>query len=115
MKKFKFVLVYIILFLPCQLFAEQKDYPTLNSVIPSIGNLGDFLAKIIEYVLRLGVPIVVLFFVIAGFKYVLARGNKEKIQEAHTMLKYTVFGSVLLLGSFAIAVAIHGTLQQFLV
>jgi len=56
--------------------------------------------------------VLVFFFVYAGFKFVMARGNPEELETAKRMLLYTVIGAALILGGQVIASLIQGTVNQ---
>ena len=60
----------------------------------------------------IGVPIVTLAIIYAGFLFVAARGNAEELTKAKKTLMYTLIGAALLLGSFVIAQAIKGTVDD---
>lgn len=74
-----------------------------------IESVTDFIERILNIVVMIGMPIVVLALIWAGFLYVKAQGNSEKIKEAHTTLLWTVVGAGLLMGSWAIANALRQT------
>ena len=65
-------------------------------------------------IVLLALPVIALFIVIAGFKFVAAQGNENKISEAKDNLKYVVYGTVLILGAWVIATLIGGTVKQVL-
>lgn len=67
----------------------------------------ELLIAILQVVTIIAVPIVILCIVLAGFKYVTARGNVEKITEASRALTNALIGSVLIFGSVAIATIIQ--------
>lgn len=71
-----------------------------------------FIEAIIDIVLVVGVPILVLAIIYAGFLYVKAQGNPGELEVAHRTLLYTVIGGALLLGAFVIANAIGKTVED---
>ncbi len=75
-------------------------------------NLQDFIQSFIKGVLVIGIPILVLFIIYAGFLYVKAQGNPGELEVAHRTLLYTIIGAALLLGAFVIANAIVGTVSE---
>ena len=75
-------------------------------------NLMDFLLEILTIVVRYGVLLIVFFLVFAGFKFVTAQGNTEKISEAKKQLVWIVVGAFVLLGVYVIRAAICGTIGQ---
>lgn len=72
----------------------------------------DFIARLLNIVIMVGIPIVVLAIIWAGFLYVKAQGNPEKIKAAHQTLLWTIIGAALLIGSYTIAKAIEGTVEK---
>jgi len=75
-------------------------------------DIPSFIKAAIEIVLVVGVPLLVLAIIYAGFTYVKAQGNPGELEVAHRTLLYTIIGGALLLGAFVIANAIQGTVDQ---
>ncbi len=78
--------------------------------------VGDSLYTLIQkimddIVMPLGAVLCVLAFIYAGFKYVMAQGNKTAIEEANRMLLYAAIGTAVLLGSWVLARAICNTVH----
>jgi Type IV secretion system pilin len=78
----------------------------------NVGTLTEFIAKILDIVLTLGIPIITLAIIYAGFLFVTAQGNSEKLETAKKTLLYTIIGAAILLGSWILASAIAGTITQ---
>ena len=78
---------------------------------PNGNCLMNFLNKILDFVIKIGVVVVVLMTVYVGYLFVVAQGNSTKIEEAKKALLWTIVGALILLGSQAIAVAIRATVQ----
>ena len=76
----------------------------------------DSIPQLISYILKLaamiGLPIVVLYIMWAGFMYVTARGDRDKIRRAHDAFLYSMVGAALVLGAAVIAAAIQGTISN---
>lgn len=64
---------------------------------------------LLEGVIKIGIPIIALAIIYSGFLFVFARGNSEKLGKAKDALLYSLIGSALLLGSWAIAKLISAT------
>lgn len=75
-------------------------------------NLTAFFMGIVDVVVQYGALLIVFFIVFAGFKFVTAQGNSEKISEARKMLTWIVVGAFVLLGVYVIRAAICGTIAQ---
>jgi hypothetical protein len=56
--------------------------------------------------------VLVIYFILAGLKYVTARGDEAAIKKAHEMLKWTAVGGAILLGAEVIQKLITGTISQ---
>lgn len=85
-------------------------WETLTNPLGNITLQGFFL-KIIEILIIFAVPIIVFFIILAGFKYVTARGNMAKIGEATQALTWAIVGGVLVLGAEALLYIIQGTVN----
>ena len=106
--------------LPLVVFADQPGgsrngtLPTLTDPLKggaSTQTIDVLVPKIVDALLQVGIVVIVLAFIWAGFKYVTALGDEKQIGEAHKIFKYTVIGSAILLGSQALAYVIKGTIN----
>ena len=70
-----------------------------------------FFIKVIQILLIFAVPIIVFFIILAGFKYVTANGNTEKIESATTALTWALVGGIIILGAELILKVIEGTVN----
>jgi hypothetical protein len=80
---------------------------------------GDNLLTLMEFilnniVLKVGGMLCVLGFIYAGFMYVMAQGNPNKIKDANKALLYTAIGTAILLGALVIQKLIETTFTQLL-
>ena len=71
------------------------------------------LFAILEILLIIAVPIIIIFIVYAGFLYVTAQGNANKIQDANRALTYALIGGAIVLGARVIGAIIQATVNQF--
>lgn len=76
-------------------------------------SITDLLGAILNVVIIISTPIVIFYLIFAGFLYVTARGNAEKIQEANKAIMYGVIGGVVILASVAILNIVTNTVNQF--
>jgi hypothetical protein len=110
----KIILSLTVLFLP--IFFLQADGRTscadgkVCNPLSNINSIEDFLKTILEGAIKIGIPIIVLAIIYSGFLFVKARGNPEQITKAKDALTYTLIGSAILLGSWAIAQLITDTI-----
>ena len=78
----------------------------------SFDTLSEFLIAILNVVILIAFPIIVLFLIYAGFLFVSAQGNEEKIKLAKRIFLWTVIGALLILGASALSLAIKGTVED---
>jgi len=76
-----------------------------------VNDIPTLIQKILEIVITIGVPIVALAIIYAGFQFVAARGNPEKLKRAKETLLYVIIGAAILLGAYVIAEAIGATVE----
>ncbi len=118
-----FISLFLILFLlfPAGLFADICTTPPCptgkitidNPLKDGTNTLQAFLALIIkEVILPVGGVIAVIYIIYAGFMLVTARGNEAKLTEAKRAFLYAAIGTLILLGAWAIAEVIKGTITQ---
>lgn len=60
----------------------------------------------------IGIPLAAIFIVWSGFLFVSARGNPEQITKAKNVFWWTIVGTALIVGAYAIATAIVNFAQQ---
>ncbi len=105
-------LKYIIVFLPFVAFAQlpagRTDFPNPLGSTTSVSAL---LEKVLDILFQIGLPVLVLFIVYAGFQFVTAQGNAKKIEEAKAALFWAVIGGAILLGAKVISIALKGTIS----
>ena len=70
------------------------------------------LSLILKIVTEIGSIVVVFFIIYAGFMFVTAQGNEEKLTKAKNSLMWTLIGAAILLGANAIALAVQGTVTS---
>lgn len=74
--------------------------------------IAEFVEGLLRAVVYIALPIISLFIVYAGFKFVTAQGNEGKITAARDNFMYVVIGAILILGAWAIAQLIGGTINE---
>lgn len=101
-----------LLLIPQSLFADPAC-PVGKLCNPlRFDNLITFLLEIVTTAIQYGAILIVFFVVFAGFKFVTAQGNSEKVSEARKMLTWVVVGAFVLLGVYVIKAAICGTIAN---
>jgi len=73
-----------------------------------------FLADLLSLVAQIAFPIIVLFIVYVGFRFVQhsATGDAEGLKEDRKYLFWAIVGALIVLGAQALSIAICGTVQQ---
>lgn len=61
---------------------------------------------IAKIVVKIGIPLVVVFIVYSGFLFVTASGNEEKMTKAKDNFFWAMLGAAIVIGAYAIATAI---------
>ena len=100
---------------PSQTYDGQPLYGEVqlqNPLDSSISTIPDFFRAIISVLLVFAIPFIVFFIVWAGFLYVTARGNAEKIKQAHSALLYALIGGLLILGANLLLDIITNTVNE---
>ena len=86
---------------------------TFENPLGGVGTLDQLFFEIVNVILIIAVPIIVFFIIFAGFTYVTAQGNPEKVKLASRSLMYGIIGGVIILGSSAIMVIIRNLVNEF--
>ena len=81
----------------------------LNDAASTIPGFIEFSLKAL---VMIALPILTLFIVYAGFRFISAQGNESKLSEAKHNFTYVIIGALLILGAWVIATLIGGTITQ---
>lgn len=82
----------------------------ITNPLKGLTSVPEFVSGLLSFVAEIGAIFAVLALIYVGFLYVKARGNSKEIGAAHTALKNTIIGIILLLGAQLIASIITGTI-----
>lgn len=110
-KKARAVFVAYAVLAPLSVFAQQGA--VFNNPAKS-QNIQSFIQSFLIAVVQISLPILTLFFVYAGFQFVFARGNKQKLADAKRNFLFVVLGAILILGAWVLATLIASTATQVL-
>lgn len=93
-------------------FREQM----LAQITNPLGNttLLGIIDVILKGLVTLATPIVILMVIYAGFLFVSAQGNVEKLETAKRAITYSLIGALILLGALAISSLIQGTIDSLM-
>ena len=109
MRNLFFSIVATMLMLPVAASAATFANP-LNG-ITSVAGAIEALLRVAVYILF---PIAVLFIVYSGLLFLIAQGNSDELKKAKLNFMWTVIGVTLLLGAWALALLIKGTIDPLL-
>ncbi len=96
----------VVYFLPLTAFAVILTNPLQTS------DLYQFLSMLLRLVAQIAFPIIVLFFVYIGFLFVTGASNPDQIKKARSYFLWAVVGALLVLGAYALSLAIQATVNQ---
>jgi hypothetical protein len=104
---FKSIYIFVIIsvLLPIISFAQ------ISNPLKNINDIREFVAKILEIVIKIGSVVAVFAFVYVGYLFVSAKGNPEGLKTAKSAFINTVIGVALLLGAQLLATMIVDTIQ----
>ena len=77
-----------------------------------VNSIAEFISALLRAVIAIGIPIAILFIVLAGFKFIAAQGSPDKLSEARTNFLYVVIGIAIFIGASALAELIMATIRQ---
>lgn len=83
-----------------------------NPLNTQFSTIPTFIAGVLKVVVMIALPIIVLFFVVAGFQFIAAQGNPGKLDEARKNFMWVVVGALLIMGAWVLATLIAGTVSQ---
>jgi heme/copper-type cytochrome/quinol oxidase subunit 2 len=101
-----------------KLIASVGSNPSVSAGSLNIKNpikpndINELITAILKIVVQIGTPILVLAIIYVGFKFVAARGNPGKLEEAKQAFVWTLIGAAIVLGAFVISTIIQTTIQQ---
>ncbi len=83
-----------------------------NPLNPNFSDIPRFIAGVLQVMVQVGLPIIAFFMLYAGYQFVSAGGNSEKLNSAKENFKYVMIGSALILGAWVMATLIANTVGQ---
>ncbi len=96
-------------------FAQTGGNAVLQNPLNSnFSTIPGFIAGALKVMVMVALPIITLFFVYAGFMFIMAQGNTGKLADARRNFMYVIIGALLILGAWVIATLIGGTVTQLL-
>ena len=79
---------------------------------PEVSSIPGFIEAALKALVMIALPILTLFIVYSGFKFISAQGNSSKLEEAKKNFLYVIIGALLILGAWVVATLVGGTINQ---
>jgi len=80
----------------------------------SVSTIGDAVNLFLGVIIKIALPLIILFFIWSGLTFIFARGNPAEVAKAKQIFLYTVIGTLLILGAWVITNAIIGTINSII-
>lgn len=115
LRKYYYWAIVFLLASPAYVFADKSLTVDLSSEKFNPINQKDIyglINAIIDFIVKIGAVIVVFFIIYAGFLFVTAQGNEDKISKAKTTFLWTIIGSLVLLGASTLSGVICNTARD---
>jgi amino acid transporter len=105
-KAFFHIVSFLLLLTPYIAGAKALENPL------GYDDLGVFFERLLDLVVLIGFPVIVLFMVFIGFKFIQAEGNAEQLKKLRGQFFWALIGALLVLGAQALLIAIRGTVAD---
>ncbi|MES2135011.1 MAG: TrbC/VirB2 family protein [Patescibacteria group bacterium] len=101
-------------FLPLAVFAAGCEGGTAGGLCNPLGydSLWTFLERILKLIVEIGFPVIVLYIVFIGFKFITASGKPEELAKVRSLFFWAIIGALVVLGAQALALAIQATVND---
>ncbi|MFA6158264.1 MAG: hypothetical protein WC763_01400 [Candidatus Paceibacterota bacterium] len=84
-----------------------------NPLGDKVKTIPDFFYLVINFVYSLSYAVIALFLIISGFKFVIAQGKPDALEDAKKTFKYTIVGAILLIGANVITEVVRTVINKF--
>jgi NADH:ubiquinone oxidoreductase subunit 6 (subunit J) len=106
------MIILFVLTAPSFVFADIGTV-NLNSFNPiKQTSIYGLIGAVLQFVVKIGAVVVVFFIIYAGFQFVTAQGNEEKISSARKSFMWTIIGGLILLGAMTLSGVVCNTANQ---
>lgn len=95
-------------------FAAACENKVCSPLSEMMSTIPGFIAGLAKVAVILMIPIIALALVYAGFLFVAARGKGDKLTIAKANFKFVLLGATLVLGAWAFASMLWGTIGQII-
>lgn len=97
-----------------KVFASEITNPALNSTVAGLApgaGLAFYIATLWRTIITIGGLLFLLYLVWGGIEWMIAGGDKSKIENAQHKITNSVIGLAVLVGSYAITLFIQGVFK----
>ncbi len=75
-------------------------------------SLMEFLRRLLQLIAQIGLPVIVLFIVFIGFKFIAAQGKADELNKVRSLFFWAIIGALIVLGAEVLAIAIQATVTD---
>jgi len=93
-------IILLVALVAPEAYAESLENPVESE------RLDELIENVARAIAAIGIPFVAVFLVIAGFMYVTAGGNEERVKAAKKMFTWGLVGGAIVIGAWALATAV---------
>ncbi len=95
---------------PWSAYAASEGFSIKNPI--QANSFAEVVQRFAELLTKIGIPIAAIFLMYSGFLFVSARGDAGKITEAKKVFWWTIIGTILIVGAYALATAVVDFAQK---
>jgi len=88
------IIVLVFLFIPFTINAVEIENPITYESTPEL------IGALVNFLMMIAIPIATIMIVVAGFYFVTATGDPEKIQKAKRIVLWTLIGLLIILSAW---------------
>lgn len=70
-------------------------------------SIGDIIERVAQFITYIAFSLVAVMIIFAGIRFLLARGNEQKVAEAKETLKWAILGAAIVIGAYAIVLTLR--------
>lgn len=91
------------MFLSTTAYAQIREWgDCVTEGVPTLKCLEVVFGNLLTMASALVIVILFIMFIVGSLKYLTSGGDPEKLKEAHGVIKYALYGTMLFVGSFLI-------------
>ena len=91
--------------------------PLLNPLAgggAEVDTISEFVMAILSVAMYIGMPLIGLIMIYAGFKFLFARGNTDKIKNASFNIMWVIIGVAVFLGAWTLSTIVDSTISNII-